>query len=328
MKSELPPAISLKRVSHWYGNRQVLDDLTFDVEPGKVTTLIGNNGVGKSTVIRLIMGLLDPTRGSCKTLGQLANEMTPETLQRIGFAVEGHSIPKNFSVAQTEKFCSFNRPKWDHDRFRQILSHFGISYTQRNGHLSRGQRAGVSLACVLSGSPELLILDDPALGLDPVNRRALNETILDFVASPLDESSQRTVLLTSHQLDDVERISDNIAIIAQGKLCVNTSLDIFQSRIAAYSIPLTNRKKQTELAKLIRSEIPGLLEIRLLSNQLIATLVTPESQLQHLTELQSRIGTELEPCNLSLEDMVIPYLNTNRLSHSVFFGSVDGEPKL
>lgn len=312
MNSNLPPAISLKRVSHWYGNRQVLDDLTFDVEPGKVTTLIGNNGVGKSTVIRLIMGLLDPTRGSCTTLGKPSNEMTPETLQRIGFTVEGHSLPKNLSVGQTEKFCALNRPKWDHDRFRQILSHFGISYTQKNGHLSRGQRAGVSLACVLSGSPEILILDDPALGLDPVNRRALNETILDFVACALDESSQRTVLLTSHQLDDVERISDNIAIIAQGKLWVNTSIDNFQSRIAAFAIPAVGHQRQAELTNLIRTKIPDLLETRPLSNQLIATFVQDENQLSTRQEIENAVGEEVEPWDLTLEDMVIHYLSDRK----------------
>ena len=143
-----------------------------------------------------------------------------------------------------------------------IRDSFGIDKNARVSTLSRGQRAGVSLALVLAPDPELLVLDDPALGLDPVSRRALNETLVEFAGD-----GKRTVLLSTHLLDDVERIADRVAVMVGGRLKVDTTMDDFTSRISIFAIQgheFDNRKV---------AAVPGLIEARKLGDRLHLSLI-------------------------------------------------------
>ena len=143
--------------------------------------------------------------------------------------------------------------------------------------LSRGQRAGVSLALVLAPDPELLVLDDPALGLDPVSRRALNETLVEFAGD-----GKRTVLLSTHLLDDVERIADRVAVMVGGRLKVDTTMDDFTSRISIFAIQghdFDNRKV---------AAVPGLIEARKLGDRLhIAVADADEETLAAINRLSN-----------------------------------------
>ena len=191
----LDPVIRTERLTRYFGNRLAVRDLNMQVPSGQVTALLGLNGAGKTTTIRIIMGLLRPTRGHCEVLGQNSSQLSSEARMRIGYMVEGHFLYGGMRVRDCAAFQRAGYSRWDDAQFDQIVSHFGISQSTRVAHLSRGQRAGVSLALVLAPDPELLILDDPALGLDPVSRRALNETLVEFAAD-----GNRTVLLSSHLL--------------------------------------------------------------------------------------------------------------------------------
>jgi len=224
-------AIRTSGLTRYFGTRAVVKDLDFVVMRGSVVGLLGLNGAGKTTLIRMIMGLLSPTRGSCKILGQSSESLTPELRSRIGYTVEGHYLYSWMRVTECEAFGRDRFPRWNREMFYESVDRFGIDTSQKVSWLSRGQRAGVSLSSTISSNPEVLVLDDPALGLDPVSRRALNETILDFCAS-----GDRTVLLSSHLLDDIERVADRIAIMIAGRLLVDTTLDEFRARISAWSI--------------------------------------------------------------------------------------------
>jgi len=232
-------SIELKRLCRYFGKKAVVDDLSLAVQTGKVTALLGLNGAGKTTTIRILMGLLSPTRGSATTLGSDATTMSIDTRKRIGYLVEGHYLYPSMRVKECQKFQRAGYDSWNSN--------------------SRGQRAGVSLAMVLAPDPELLVLDDPALGLDPVSRRALNETLIEFAGG-----GKRTVLLSTHLLDDVERIADRVAVMVGGRLKVDTSMDDFVSRVSLFSVESNGDDNGQSVAE----TIPGLIEVRQVGDRL------------------------------------------------------------
>lgn len=315
--TEVQPAIRTRDLTRYFHRHRVVDGLDFVVPSGRVTALLGLNGAGKTTTIRMMMGLLAPTRGSVEVLGKNASEMPPDHLARIGYLVEGHYLPGWMRVGEIEALCRDVQPQWDDDRFDQIVDHFSINKQQRCGQISRGQRAGVSLASVLAADPELLILDDPALGLDPVSRRALNETLLEFVAKNDDDeeagnTAARTVLLSTHHLDDVERIADDVAVMIDGQLLVHTTLADFQQRVMRYEIEPTTNSSTEGLVDSIRDEVTGLVETRSLGNRLQICVADPADDLaDHLAHLT---GGKVRPVATTLTDRVIAYLSLQRAS--------------
>jgi len=143
-------AIELKRLCRYFGNNSVVDDLSLNVQSGKVTALLGLNGAGKTTTIRILMGLLSPTRGTAKTLGTNAATMSTDTRKRIGYLVEGHYLYPSMRVRECQTFQRAGYDSWNSNLFDDIVRHFSIDPAARVSTLSRGQRAGVSLAMVLA----------------------------------------------------------------------------------------------------------------------------------------------------------------------------------
>lgn len=302
-------AVETDGLTRYFERHCVVDRLNFQVPVGKVTALLGLNGAGKTTTIRMMMGLLDPTRGTCRTLGADSQCMTPEVLQRIGYMVEGHYLAPWMRVNEVERFSRAGHQSWDSDRFATMIDHFAIGTRQRVGKLSRGQRAGVSLASVLAADPELLILDDPALGLDPVSRRALNETLVDFAGSETNSGKPRTVLLSTHMMDDVERIADDVAVMVGGKLLVQTKLDDFLCRVRRWSF-VPSQTSQEALVTAVRQQIPGAVEIRFLADRCVICVADPADEVQE--QLAAHAMGEVEALPTSLNELVIAYLSTQR----------------
>ncbi len=297
------PIIQTKRLTRYFDRQAVVRDLDLSVPPGQVTALLGLNGAGKTTTIRIIMGLLRPTRGSCQIFGKDSSELSPDDRMRIGYMVEGHFLYSRMSVRECARFQGAGYSRWNDTQFDRIVKHFGISQSTRVGHLSRGQRAGVSLALVLAPDPELLVLDDPALGLDPVSRRALNETLVEFAAD-----GQRTVLLSSHLLDDVERIADRVMLMIDGRLQVDTTLDDFRRRVAGFAVEVDVVDSDRVAA------IPGLIEARRLGPRLHLTVADADEETSAAIErLQA---TAVEPIELPFSDSVLAWLSRSRNQHS------------
>ncbi|MEM1225809.1 MAG: ATP-binding cassette domain-containing protein [Planctomycetota bacterium] len=308
MIASVPPIIRTTSLSRWFGPNCVIDNLDFEVPSGRVTALVGLNGAGKTTLMRIIMGFLDPTRGQCMTMERDSKQMDPETLSRIGYLVEGHYLPGWMRVSELERLCASSRAHWDHNRFADIIDHFAIRPAQRAGRISRGQRAGVSLACVLSAEPDVLVLDDPALGLDPISRRALNETLVDYIGAGGD--SPRTILLSTHQLDDVERIADDIAVMISGTLWVHTSLDDFQSRVRLFHFAGKDSDDSKSLCSRIRGACDNVIETRAVGNRVLVTVLDADDS--WLTECSRIIERDGEAIDANLGDRVMAYLARER----------------
>ncbi len=214
----------------------VVHDVSFAVPKGCVLGFLGRNGSGKTTTIRMLLGLMDPTRGSSSLLGFDSRSLPPAARARIGYMPEGHPVYGWMRPAQAADFQKQFFPHWNQKVFDAILSHFRIAPKTKAAHLSRGQRAGLSLALTLAPEPELLILDDPSLGLDPVARRSLLEAMLFFTSK-----GERTILFSSHILADIERVADHLAILDHSVLRACCPVDTFRSRVSEFTLAFPGR---------------------------------------------------------------------------------------
>ncbi len=299
--------IQTKRLTRYFGSRAVVRDLNFSVPGGSIVGLLGLNGAGKTTTIRMLLGFLEPTRGCCEVLGRDSRELTPDDRAKIGHTVEGHFLYPWMRVRECERFGRETHPRWDGAFFEQAVRRFGIDTSAKVHWLSRGQRAGVSLASTLAGDPELLILDDPALGLDPVSRRALNETIIEFC-----ESGDRTVLLSSHLLDDVERVADRVALMVDGRMLVDSTLDDFRNRVSAWIVEMPQDPS-------VKHTIPGLVHCRPLGDRWHITVA--DSDAETVAAIERLGAASTEPAEVSFEDAVLAYLSRSRVGHSFYAGA-------
>jgi ABC-2 type transport system ATP-binding protein len=221
--------IETDRLDLWYGRKQALRQLTLRIPRGRIHAIVGANGAGKSSLFRILLGVQSPHGGWAKILGHNCAALTEHERARIGFVNEEHSLPGWLQVAEVVAMQRRLYPDWNEPRFRGILDHFHALPDQRIAALSRGERAGLNLAMALAQDPELLILDEPTLGLDVVAKRAFLEAVLDAI-----DESATTIVYCSHQMDEIERLADNLIILEHGELKNMSPPDEFCERVTAW----------------------------------------------------------------------------------------------
>jgi ABC-2 type transport system ATP-binding protein len=289
-----PPVIDLKRLTKYYGKRLIVQDLTLAVPRGCIYGFLGRNGMGKTTTIRIFLGLEDATRGGGRVFGEESAALRPETRARIGYLPEGHHVYGWMTVKECGQFQARYYPKWNQDIFEAVLTHFRLTSGMKAGNLSRGQRAGLCLALTLAPEPELLVLDDPALGLDPVARRSLLQSML-YVTRRAD----RTIFFSSHLLSDVERVADRIAVLDGGVLRADCTVDAFRQNLRHFVLKF----RETPPAA---PDLPGLLQSFRTDRELTVTVANATPDLEaRLAALQPE---SIEPVAMTLEDAFISYV--------------------
>lgn len=295
--SQQPGAESVIEIDHltkYYGSREIVSDLSLTVPRGTIYGFLGRNGMGKTTTIRTFLGLEDPTRGSTRVFGLDSRTLSPEARARIGYLPEGHHVYGWMTVKECGQFQASYFPAWNRDIFETVLTHFRLTSKMKSGHLSRGQRAGLCLALTLAPEPELLVLDDPALGLDPVARRSLLQSML-YVTRKAD----RTIFFSSHLLSDVERVADRIAVLDGKVLRADCTVETFRRQIRNFVLKFPGAPPPTP-------ELPGLLESLRSDRDMVLTLVNVTSDTENrLNALQPQ---SIEPVDLTLEDAFISYV--------------------
>ena len=244
-------AVETRGLTRLHGRKRALDGLDMALPRGGIHAVVGANGAGKSTLFRLLLGFHKADAGDCFVLGRRADALTSADRSRIGFVNEEHTLP---GWARVDTVLAVQRDhyadRWNAHAFDSVIGSFELSGRQRVGQLSRGERAGLNLALALGQSPELLILDEPTLGLDVVARRRL----LDALIATVDEEA-RTIIYCSHQLDEVERLADTLLILERGRSASFSAPDAFCERIAHWVADLPFKGPA-------ESEVPGLLQHR------------------------------------------------------------------
>jgi ABC-2 type transport system ATP-binding protein len=282
-------------LTKYFHDKCAVDHLDLKIPKGCVCGFLGRNGAGKTTAIRMLMGLLKPTEGTCSILGCDCGDLTPQIRQRIGYVTEGHRLYKWMKIGELESFQkAFFPNQWDNKLFNDMIEYFELSKKQKIKNLSNGQRAQVSLALTLAPNPELLIMDDPTLGLDVAIRRQFLEGVIHLITR-----QSRTILFSSHILADVERVADRIIVIDKGALKADCTLEHFRSTIKKFIFTFE---------KQIPAEInfPGLLHFRSDGNFLEVT-VTNASENAIQTWADAVGAKDCRQVALNLEDQFIEF---------------------
>ncbi|HUY87423.1 MAG TPA: ABC transporter ATP-binding protein [Pirellulales bacterium] len=246
-------AIFTQRLTKYYGRRAVVDSLDLRVPQGSVYGFLGRNGAGKSTTIKMLTGMVHPDSGKAFLLGEDAAELTPATRARIAYLAEGHPLYRWMTVGEMARFAAAFYPTWNEGLLEQILDHFALPCRTKIRRLSNGQRAQLSLALAVAPDPELLILDDPTLGLDTVVRRDFLESLIQVI-----QRRGRTILFSSHILGDVERVADRIGILVDGVLRVDCPTDAFKDSVRKVVLKFSGAAPELpDLAGLVSSRQAG-----------------------------------------------------------------------
>jgi ABC-2 type transport system ATP-binding protein len=240
-------AISVRSLVRKFGKITALNGMDFDVPKGSVTGLLGPNGAGKSTAIHILMGLLRRDAGDVTVMGADPVSGDVEIKKRTGFVPEDPRGEPRFTVRQNLNFLKAFRPTWDDQLEQELLKMFEMDPTKRSQTLSRGQRAKLGLIGALSFRPELLILDDPTSGLDPLARREFIEGIVSVLAE-----EGRTVFFSSHQVDDIERVADRIVMIYSGKNIYQSTMEELHRNWRQFRLSFKDKPAPQELV------LPGL----------------------------------------------------------------------
>ena len=212
--------VEVKALTRRFGNTIALDEVDFQAVKGKVYGLVGANGAGKTTLIKHLMGLLRTKSGSVQVFGEDPILHPESVLKRIGYLSEERDIPEWMSIDELMRYTQAYHAGWDQTFATELLDTFGLDTAKKIKNLSRGMRAQVALVAAVAHRPDLLILDEPSSGLDAVVRM----DILNAIVRTISEEG-RTVIFSSHLLEEVERMSDHVTMIHHGRIALDGPLE-------------------------------------------------------------------------------------------------------
>ena len=225
--------IETRNLSRRFGRTEAVHDLNLVVPTGSVFALLGPNGAGKTTTIKLLMNLLQPTRGSAHVLGVDSRRLGEREKAQIGYVSENQEMPVWMTVRQLLDYCRPFYPTWDRALEKTLLAQFALPEDRKLSHLSRGMLMKASLLSSLAYRPKLLVLDEPFSGLDPLVRD-------EFIRGVLEVSAQGewTVLVSSHDIEEVERLADHVGMLDAGRLRLSEPTEAIQARFRRLEVTL------------------------------------------------------------------------------------------
>ncbi|HMN46534.1 MAG TPA: ABC transporter ATP-binding protein [Povalibacter sp.] len=219
-----------------FGRFEAVEDLDLRVPEGSVFALIGPNGAGKTTAIRLLMNILRADRGQAHVLGTPSHRLEPADFQRIGYVSESQKLPEALSLAHYFEYLSSLYPAWDRVLETQLCAQFELPSTRKVRHLSHGMRMKALLVAALAYRPKLLVLDEPLSGLDTLVRD-------EVVNGLLQQAADTTILISSHELAEIESFTTHVAFMQNGKLLLQEAIEDLQARFREVHVTLSAVKE-------------------------------------------------------------------------------------
>lgn len=214
-----------------FGRFEALCGLSFDVPEGSAFALIGANGAGKTTTIKVLMNIIEPTRGSATLLGVDSPKISPKELAQIGYVSENQDMPLRLTVGEYVAYLRCFYPTWDRDLEASIASQLRLPLERKIGNLSHGMRMKMALMCALPYRPKLLILDEPFSGLDPLLRD-------EFMEGLLERAGEMTILISSHELGEIDGVATHVGFLDEGKLLFQESMSDLTGRFREVHVTL------------------------------------------------------------------------------------------
>jgi len=234
--------VQMRNVSKRFGKIQALDNINLDISRGEIIGLLGANGSGKSTLLRHIIGLYLADQGQCITFETDAAKLSPKELGRIGYVHQEGELLEWMTVKQLIRYVSAYYKTWNHELEEKYIADFDISLKDRVGSLSPGQRQKVAILLAIGFEPELLILDEPASALDPIARSQFLDLLLQII-----QDENRTIIISSHILSDVEKVIDHTLIMRKGTILRDCSFDSLREEFIRVTLISLNGKLPAEL---------------------------------------------------------------------------------
>jgi ABC-type multidrug transport system ATPase subunit len=227
--------VEIDGVTRRFGAVTAMDDVVLSVPRGTVFGLVGVNGAGKTTLLKHVLGLLKARTGRISVFGIDPVADPVGVLSKIGYLSEESDLPGWMRVDELIRYTRGFYPKWDDRYAEELRRSFGLDLSKRIKHLSKGQRARAGLLIALAFRPELLVLDEPSSGLDPIVRR----DILGAIIRTISEEG-RTVLFSSHLLGEVERVSDHVAMMDEGRIVISGRMDHLKETFRRLTVRFDN----------------------------------------------------------------------------------------
>ncbi|MEJ2721244.1 MAG: ABC transporter ATP-binding protein [bacterium] len=272
----------------------VLHGVSFSVEKGEVVGLLGKNGAGKTTLIRIAMGMIEPQKGQVKLFSLGPREKPIEVKRRVGYVSEDQILPEFLKVKDVIRLHRGLFPTWDQTLEQELCRRFSIPLNAKIKTLSKGQARQVALLCAVSHRPELLLLDEPAGGLDPAARREFLETSIQML-----NETGTTILFSSHYMSDVERLAGRVVMIHEGRVLLDSDMDVLREGHSLLLVPhASNVSRETLLS------LDGCLGVRDRSDAMHAVFRFDRDR--SLALLQKKLGvTDALHRDVALEEMFI-----------------------
>jgi ABC-2 type transport system ATP-binding protein len=283
---------------------RVLDGVTFSMQKGEVVGLLGRNGAGKTTLINLAMGLLHPHAGTVHAFGISPTTDPVAVKKRVGYVSEDQLLPANMTLPELVAIHRRLFPTWDAALEKQLLDRFGLGGNAKKvGRMSKGEALQAALICAVCHRPELLILDEPAGGLDPATRREFLETSIQLL-----NREGSAILFSSHQTDDVERLAGRVLLLDRGRVLVDSGTDELREEHCVAIVPRSEGVEEASIEGL-----PGCLRVRPVYESWHAVFAgAPESVRR---QLEAALGiTDIQCVRLPLEELFIELVGGERLA--------------
>ncbi len=296
------PAIAIDNLTKTFGRNRGVTDITLTVDPGQIFGFLGPNGAGKSTTIRCVLGLMRPTSGTAHALGQTPGD--PRTLGRIGYLPGELNLPESLSGGDLLKRIASVRRLRDMTYRDELVERFGADLRRPLRTLSKGNKQKIGIAAAFMHKPDLLVMDEPTSGLDPL--------LQDEFATLLRDNADagRTVFLSSHDLDEVQRLAERVAIIKDGRIVIDDTVDALRSQ-APRTISLTF-DHDFDIAAL--AAVPGVTISSHTSHSVLLTHTGNASTV--LTEIAALRPSDITARPADLEDLFLGLYGRNDTKES------------
>lgn len=227
--------IETRDLSKTYGKVQILKEINLQVPEGSAFALVGTNGAGKTTTMRILTNILQPSSGSARVLGVETRQLTPDMFQKIGYVSENQELPERLTIAQYFEYLRGLYPNWDRGLENSLRSRMQLPPSRQLSKLSHGMRMKTVLIAGLAFRPKLLILDEPLSGMDTLTRDEVVEGLLE-------QADETTILISSHELSEIEFFTSHIAFMDDGALSFQESIESMRDRFREVSVTLSAQK--------------------------------------------------------------------------------------
>lgn len=243
--------VGARNVSKSYGSIRAIDDVSFDIEKGKITGLIGPNGAGKTTLLKAVLGLTD-CRGSLSVLGLDPFRQRKELMQNICFIADVAVLPRWIRVTQLLDFIEAVHPRFSRSRAEELLSQTKVRPDAKVRELSKGMVTQFHLSIITAIDAKLLVLDEPTLGLDIISRKEFYGNLLNDYFD-----GERTILITTHQVEEIENLLTDIMFINDGKIVLDASMEDLPERYVELLASTENAEEARRLKPIYEREVFG-----------------------------------------------------------------------